>query len=79
MPAESADERDQQEVGLVGEVVVEHALGDVRCRSEVADRDRRDLPLGEELLGNGDQVLAQDEPGIALPVREHPSASRHGA
>jgi ATP-binding cassette, subfamily B, bacterial len=48
-----------QQVFLVLEVVVQHAVGDLRLPGDVADGQRTGAALADQPRGGGDQVLAQ--------------------
>ena len=73
---EAADERRQDEVVLVGEVVVEHPFGDLGCPRELPRRDRGDRALGQEPLGDVEQVGAEGGARVPLDAADGPSDPR---
>ena len=57
-PIEPPDQRGQEQIVLVGEVVVEDPVGEPRRTGNVAARDRRRPAIGEEMLCGVDQAGA---------------------
>ena len=72
---EAAHQRCEQEV-VVGEVVVEHALGGVGGQGDVAGCDGGYLAFRKQPLGNVDQVLPERGGRVADGVAERPGAPR---